>query len=82
MNSLIDRMHNGMVKVVTGVRRCGKTYLLFNLFGDYLRDDLGVGEKCIIEIALDAEENARYRDPSALSEYIKSHIVDKKFNIT
>lgn len=78
LNSLIDRMHNGMVKVVTGVRRCGKTYLLFNLFGDYLRDDLGASEEYIIEVALDAEENARYRNPSALNEYIKSRIVDRK----
>ena len=37
LNRLIDRVHNGMAKVVTGIRRCGKTYLLFNLFGDYLR---------------------------------------------
>ncbi len=78
LTSLIERMHNGMVKVVTGIRRCGKTYLLFNLFGEYLRDDLGVEEEHIIEVALDAEENAHYRDPSALNDYLKSRIVDKK----
>mgnify|MGYP001009698582 CR=1 FL=1 len=44
LNNLIDRMHNGMIKVITGVRRCGKTYLLFELFGNYLRDELGVGD--------------------------------------
>ncbi len=77
LNSLISRMHNGMVKVVTGIRRCGKTYLLFNLFGDYLRES-GADEAHIIEVALDTEENARYRDPSILNQYIKSRITDKK----
>lgn len=62
LNRLIDRMHNGMVKVVTGIRRCGKTYLLFNLFGDYLRSE-GVDDDHIIEVALDVEENAALRDP-------------------
>ena len=44
LNNLIGRMHNGMIKVITGVRRCGKTYLLFELFGNYLRDELGVDD--------------------------------------
>ncbi len=78
LGNLIDRMHNGMVKVVTGIRRCGKTYLLFNLFGDYLRNDLGVDDGCIIEVALDADENARLRDPSVLNDYIKSRITSGK----
>ena len=78
LGNLIDRMHNGMIKIVTGIRRCGKTYLLFNLFGDYLRSDLGVDNDCIIEIALDTDENARLRDPSALGDYIKSRIGDGK----
>lgn len=73
LNRLIDRMHNGMVKVVTGIRRCGKTYLLFNLFGDYLRSE-GVGDGRIIEVALDVEENAALRDPAALSAYLRSKI--------
>lgn len=50
LNNLIDRMHNGMIKVITGVRRCGKTYLLFELFGNYLRDELGVGDDRIVEV--------------------------------
>ena len=49
LNNLIDRMHNGMIKVITGVRRCGKTYLLFELFGNYLRDELGVGDDHIVD---------------------------------
>lgn len=73
LNRLIDRVHNGMVKVVTGIRRCGKTYLLFNLFGDYLRSE-GVGDGRIIEVALDVEENAALRDPAALSAYLRSKI--------
>ena len=73
LNRLIDRMHNGMVKVVTGIRRCGKTYLLFNLFGDYLRSE-GVDDEHIIEVALDVEENAALRDPAALSAYLRSKI--------
>lgn len=77
LNRLIDRMHNGMIKVVTGVRRCGKTYLLFNLFGEYLRGELGVPDDHIIEVALDSEECAQFRDSSALGEYIRSRIVDK-----
>ena len=76
LNRLIDRMHNGMVKVVTGIRRCGKTYLLFELFGDYLRSE-GVEDDHIIEVALDDEENAALRDPSALSAHIRSRIVNK-----
>lgn len=73
LNRLIDRMHNGMVKVVTGIRRCGKTYLLFNLFGDYLRSE-GVDDERIIEVALDVEENAALRDPDALSAHLRSRI--------
>lgn len=75
LNRLIDRMHNGTVKVVTGIRRCGKTYLLFNLFGDYLRSE-GIDDEHIIEVALDVEENAALRDPTALSAYLRSKIAN------
>jgi len=75
LNRLIDRMHNGMVKVITGVRRCGKTYLLFEIFGNYLRAS-GVKNSHIIELALDDEKNAEYRDPAALSHYLRSRITD------
>ena len=77
LGRLVDRMHNGMVKVVTGVRRCGKTYLLFNLFGSYLRSS-GVEDSHIIELALDDEKNAEYRDPNALSAHLQSLIVEKQ----
>ena len=75
LNRLIDRMHNGMVKVVTGIRRCGKTYLLFKLFGDYLRSE-GVDDEHIIEVALDVEENAALRDPDALSAHLRSKVAN------
>lgn len=75
LNRLIDRMHNGMVKIVTGIRRCGKTYLLFELFGGYLRSQ-GVDDEHIIEIALDTEEGANLRDPSALSDYLRAKIAN------
>lgn len=77
LNNLIDRMHNGMIKVITGVRRCGKTYLLFELFGNYLRDELGVGDDHIVEVALDEEANRSLRDPGALDSYLKSKIANK-----
>lgn len=76
LNRLKDRMHNGMIKVVTGVPRCGKTYLLFNLFGDYLRGELGVPDNHIVEVALDTDERAALRDPSALGEHVRSRIAD------
>lgn len=77
LNNLIDRMHNGMIKVITGVRRCGKTYLLFELFGNYLRDELGVGDDHIVEVALDEEANRGLRDPGVLDSYLKSKIANK-----
>ena len=66
-----------MIKVITGVRRCGKTYLLFELFGNYLRDELGVGDDRIVEVALDEEANRGLRDPGVLDSYLKSKIANK-----
>ena len=74
---IVDHMHNGMVKVVTGIRRCGKTYLLFNLFGDSLRSE-GVDNEQIIEVDLDVEENAAFREPSILSAYLRSKIENRR----
>ena len=58
LNKLINRMHNGMIKVITGMRRCGKSYLLFNLFYDYLIS-IGVKEDHIIKLALDNIKNKK-----------------------
>ena len=75
LNRLISRKHNGLIKVVTGVRRCGKSYLLFNLFKEHLLSE-GVDKKHIIEIAFDAFENKRFQDPYVLMPYLKEQIVD------
>ena len=75
LNDLINRMHNGMIKVVTGIRRCGKSYLLFNIFKQYLLKQ-GVPASHIIMIELDQRKNKKYRDPDVILEYIESLIVD------
>ncbi len=76
LNRLITRKHNGMVKIVTGVRRCGKSFLLFNLFREHLLQS-GVDSSHIIEIALDSKENEKYRDVDMLHERILSLIMDE-----
>lgn len=76
LNRIIDKKENGLIKVITGIRRCGKSYLLFNLFYDYLTQS-GVKEEQIITIALDDDTNIRYRDPDELSKYVRSRIVNK-----
>lgn len=77
LNKLISKKHNGLIKVVTGMRRCGKSYLLFNLFKDYLVNE-GVNENHIIEIAFDSFENRKYRDPEVLFPYLMEKIADKE----
>lgn len=75
LNDLINRMHNGMIKVVTGIRRCGKSYLLFTIFKRYLFDQ-GIPESHIITIELDQRKNKKYRDPDVILDYIESLIED------
>ena len=75
LNKLIGKERNSLIKVVTGVRRCGKTYLLFNLFHEHLLS-IGVPESHIIEIALDDRSNKRLRDPDRMLEYVKGRIED------
>ena len=72
---LISKKHNGLIKVITGMRRCGKSYLLFNLFKDYLLSE-GVEKSRIVEIAFDAYENKRFRDPDVFYPYLKEQIKD------
>lgn len=76
LDRLIRREKNGLIKVVTGVRRCGKSYLLFNLFHNYLLDK-GIEENHIIEIALDDRSNKELRDPDNMLKYVKERIVDR-----
>ena len=73
LNRLIRSMHNGMIKVVTGIRRCGKSYLLFNLFSDYLKAQ-GVDDEHIIKIDLEDRRNKKLRNPDALLEHIDARI--------
>ena len=76
LNKLISKKHNGLIKVITGVRRCGKSYLLFNLFKDHLIET-GIPEDHIIEIAFDSYEHKKYRDPEVVYQYLKEQISDK-----
>ena len=76
LNRLIERRHNGFVKIITGIRRCGKSFLLFNLFRDYLLKD-GVKPAQIVEVALDMRKFAALKDPLALGDYITGKIRGK-----
>ena len=77
LDKIISKKENGMIKIISGIRRSGKSYLLFRLFKNYLLES-GVDEEHIIELALDSDINEKYCDPKALSEYIHSKIVDSK----
>lgn len=72
LKKLIAKRDNGLVKVITGVRRCGKSYLLFTLYRQYLLES-GVAEGQIISLALDNILNAKYRDPMVLAEYLEAN---------
>ena len=76
LDKLIDKKENGMVKVITGIRRCGKSYLLFEIYRRYL-NSIGVDNSHIIALALDDDENIRYRNPLELGKYIRSLLVDQ-----
>ncbi|WP_294562135.1 ATP-binding protein, partial [uncultured Traorella sp.] len=76
LQQLIDRKDNGMIKVITGIRRCGKSYLLFTIFKRYLLES-GIDTDHIIEIALDGIENEELRDPKVCYQYIKNAMKDK-----
>lgn len=75
LQRLIDRMHNGLIKVVTGIRRSGKSFLLLNLFRQHLRDS-GINDDHIIVVEFDRLQNRKYRDPDVLMEYLTSRIND------
>ena len=77
LNKLIMKKHNGLIKVVTGIRRCGKSYMLFTLFKNSLLEN-GIDKNHIIEIAFDSFENKKYRNPDILYPYIKEQIIDEK----
>lgn len=79
LKKLIDRRENGLIKVVTGIRRCGKSFLLFRLFYDYLVES-GISPEQIITIALDDDTFVKYRAPEELSNYIRSKIVSDEMH--
>lgn len=75
LNKLILKKHNGLIKVITGIRRCGKSFLLFTLFKNHLLES-GVKEDHIIEMAFDTFENKKYRDPEKMYPYVKMQLAD------
>lgn len=77
LDQLIASQRNGLIKIITGIRRCGKSYLLFKLFHEYLNSQ-GISDDHIIEIALDDRTNKDLRNPDNLLKYIKEQITDKR----
>ena len=77
LNRIIARKGNGMIKVITGMRRCGKSYLLFTLFHNYLLEQ-GVDEQHIIKVDMEDRRNATLRNPDALLNYIDSRMTDSQ----
>ncbi len=77
LNKLIEKEDNGLIKIITGIRRCGKSYLLDPIFKNYLLEN-NVDSKHIIKIDLDIKENEKYLNPDYLTEFIKSQIKDNK----
>ena len=77
LNELIKKKDNGRIKIITGIRRCGKSYLLFKLYKDYLSGN-GIKKEQIIEMALDEIDNIKYRNPFELNDYIKNKITKNK----
>ncbi len=77
LNRIIARKGNGMIKVITGMRRCGKSYLLFTLFHNYLIEQ-GVDEEHIIKVDLENRRNASLRNPDALLNFIDSKMIDSR----
>ena len=76
LNKLIEKQGNGMIKIITGIRRCGKSYLLFNLFHDHLLS-IGTSPDHIIEVALDDRRNKKLRDPDEMLSYLTGKIQDE-----
>lgn len=77
LDRLIGKKHNGLIKVITGIRRCGKSYLLFNLFKAHLLS-AGVSPDHIITLELDDRINKQYRNPDTLCSYVRENIKDYK----
>lgn len=76
INELLSKRWNGKVKIITGIRRCGKSFLLSTLYKDYLRNE-GVQDDCFVEIALDRKAHVKYRNPNELYEYVLEQTQDE-----
>ena len=81
LNRLIQAKGDGFVKIVTGLRRCGKSFLLFRLFKDHLLKE-GVRRENIVEVALDRKKDACLRDPDAMYEFLKAKTAKRRFSCT
>lgn len=75
VNELLSKRWNGKVKIITGIRRCGKSFLLSTLYKDYLKAE-GVPEDCFVKIALDKKAHVKYRNPNELYDYIINRTPD------
>lgn len=82
VSELLSKRWNGKVKIVTGIRRCGKSFLLFSLYKDYLLKE-GVTKDCFVELALDKKAHVKYRNPNELYDYVlrKTKDVDKRYYV-
>ncbi|MGN0363237.1 MAG: ATP-binding protein [Bilifractor sp.] len=76
LQKLVDKQWNGRIKIVTGIRRCGKSTLLFDLFRKYLNEQ-GVSDKQVIAVALDDDQNAELRNPDRLSAFVRQKVVER-----
>lgn len=79
LDKLIRKKENGLIKIITGIRRSGKSYLLFNIYYDYLKS-IDVDDAHIIRLALDEKKNAKYRNPMQLDDYIQAQLKDDKMH--
>lgn len=79
---MLSKRWNGKVKIITGIRRCGKSFLLFTLYKDYLLNE-GVTQECFVELALDKKAHVKYRNPNELYDYVlrKTKDVEKRYYV-
>ena len=77
VKELLSKRWNGKVKIITGIRRCGKSFLLSTLYKDYLKKE-GVTDDCFVEIALDKKADVKYRNPNELYDYVVNRTQDKE----
>ena len=82
VSELLSKRWNGKVKIITGIRRCGKSFLLFTLYKNYLQKE-GVSDDCFIELALDKKAHIKYRNPNELYNFVlkKSQDANKHYYV-